>query len=59
MSDMFLRKENFSDKRWYNEFCIFLNIGVCKPEQEDIPEVQDALLQMGFKTRVTKGYICG
>ena len=53
MEDIFFRKDNYKNEPWYNEFCIFLNIGVCKPEkQEYIKPMQDALEIMGYTTRV-------
>lgn len=51
MEDIFLRKEYFENNPWYDEFCVFLNIGVCKPEKEEyIEPMQDALSKMGYKT---------
>lgn len=48
MEDIFLRKEYFEDKSWYNQFCLFLNIGVCKVKKEEVEEVMDVLEQMGY-----------
>jgi len=53
VEDIFLRKEFFEDEPWYNEFCIFLSIGVCTAEKPEYVEaIQDAISQMGFATKV-------
>lgn len=52
--DIFIRKENFESENWYNEFCIFLNIGICKVLYEEVDDIKNALNQMGYKNLSTK-----
>lgn len=49
--DIFLRADSFSDETWYNEFRMYLAIGVCQVAQEDAETVQIALYRMGHETR--------
>lgn len=49
--DTFLRSDSFSEETWYNEFCLFLAIGVCQPQINDVDAVQKALYKMGFETQ--------
>lgn len=46
--DILLKKENFEDKSWYNQFRIFLAIGVCEVTKDNLDEIKDALNQMGY-----------
>lgn len=48
--DPFLRKEAFEEFSWYDEFLIFLAIGVCRVPQEDVEDVRKALVGMGYQT---------
>lgn len=50
MSDIFFRADNFKEEPWYEEFQIFLRIGVCKPAPEHLENVKSALYQMGYET---------
>ncbi|MDD4565717.1 MAG: hypothetical protein PHE79_09635 [Eubacteriales bacterium] len=59
MQDIFFRKDNYKGMPWYNELCIFCNIGVCKPEPDQIPDVQAALQKLGYQTRESNGYLIG
>jgi len=52
--DIFFRKDNFKDEDWYDDFLMFLNIGVCQPKTEHILTVQKALKIMGYNTRISK-----
>ena len=54
MYDPFFRADNFQNEPWYNDFRIFMNIGVCKPAQEHLESVKAALLQMGYTNVVEK-----
>ena len=54
MEDIFLREDSFSGEPWYNEFQMFLRIGVCCPAPEHIDAVMDALERMGYNTRKTQ-----
>lgn len=60
--DIFLRKEVFKDRAWYDSLILFLATGVCKPNKEDcIQPLRCALLQLEFptKTKLENGYIVG
>lgn len=48
MEDLFLRADGFAAEPWYNEFRIFLSIGICKPLPEHREAVKTALVQMGY-----------
>lgn len=50
MSDIFFRADNFKEEPWYEEFQIFLHIGVCKPVPEHLEAVKAAIYQMGYET---------
>lgn len=59
--DIFFRPDNFRDEPWYEEFQIFLAIGVCQPPEEHALQIRKALKVMGFLThtasREGKAYI--
>lgn len=63
MYDPFFRADNFRNEPWYEEFQIFLRIGVCTPCPEHLEAVKGALKTMGFTTveRNKNGivYLCG
>ena len=48
--DIFFRPDNFRDEPWYEEFQIFLAIGVCQPPEEHVLQLRKALKMMGFLT---------
>ena len=48
--DIFFRPDNFRDEPWYEEFQIFLAIGVCQPPEEHALQIRKALKVMGFLT---------
>lgn len=58
-----MRADSFSSEPWYNEFRVFLNIGVCQPLPEHRQAVRTALDRMGYSTieRTMEGkvYIVG
>lgn len=51
--DIFFRPDNFRDEPWYEEFQIFLAIGVCQPPEEHALQIRKALKVMGFLTHTT------
>ncbi|MEG1894610.1 MAG: hypothetical protein RR162_00120 [Oscillospiraceae bacterium] len=64
MEDIFLRKDSFKDKPWYNELCIFTAIGVCGPKEADIGSLRQALKELGYETHIIKAsggetLVCG
>ena len=48
------RADNFQNEPWYNDFEMYLRIGVCQPQPEHILEVRKALKIMGYPTHVTE-----
>ena len=50
--DPFFRVDNFREEPWYDDFQIFLAIGVCKPAPEHVLAVRKALKIMGCPTHV-------
>lgn len=48
--DIFFRPDNFQEEPWYEEFQMFLAIGVCQPQEEYTLQVRKALKVMGFLT---------
>lgn len=59
-TDIFLRKEVFEHRVWYNSLILFLSTGTCKPDKEDyIQPLRCALLQFGNHTKVKNGNIIG
>jgi hypothetical protein len=55
MYDMFLRKEVYKDKPWYNQMSIFFAIGICEVPDQDVKEVREALARFLYGTRVAVG----
>lgn len=53
--DPFLRMEAFASEPWYNEFRIFLNLGVCQVSNEHYHAVMDALEEYGCEVKAEKG----
>ena len=48
--DIFFRPDNFQEEPWYDQFQLFLAIGVCQPPKEHPWQVRKALKVMGFDT---------
>lgn len=48
--DIFFRPDNFQEEPWYDQFQLFLAIGVCQPSKEHTWQVRKALKVMGFDT---------
>lgn len=48
--DIFFRADNFQEEPWYDQFRIFLAIGVCHVPKEQILLVRKALKVMGYST---------
>ena len=48
--DIFFRADNFQGEPWYDQFQIFLAIGVCQGPQEQALPVRKALKVMGYST---------
>ena len=48
--DIFFRADNFQGEPWYDQFQIFLAIGVCQVPQEQALPVRKALKVMGYST---------
>ena len=48
--DIFFRSDNFREEPWYEEFQMFLAIGVCQPPEEYTLQVRKALKVMGYDT---------
>lgn len=51
--DIFFRPDNFQEEPWYDDFQMFLAIGVCQPLEEHALHVRKGLKVMGFDTRAT------
>ena len=49
--DMFFRADNFRNERWYGDLRIFMTIGVCSPNKEDVSNLQKALKILGYQTK--------
>ena len=52
--DIFFRYDNFQDEPWYEDFQMYLAIGVCVPQAEHALQVRKALKIMGYATHTTK-----
>ena len=50
--DFLVRKEVFADEPWYNDFIMYLSIGVCQPKEENITDVRKALKLFGHETSI-------
>ena len=50
--DIFFRADNFRDEPWYDDFQIYMAIGVCQPPEEHTLQVRKALKVMGLPTHV-------
>ena len=50
--DFLVRKEVFADESWYNDFILYLSIGVCQPKEENITDVRKALKIFGHETSI-------
>ena len=48
--DIFFRPDNFRDEPWYDDFQVYMAIGVCQPAPEHILQVRKALKVMGYFT---------
>lgn len=51
--DIFCHPDSFQNEPWYNDFEMYLRIGVCQPQPEHVLEVRKALKIMGYPTHVT------
>ncbi len=51
--DIFFRYDNFRDEPWYEDFQMYLAIGVCTPSEEHALQVRKALKIMGYATHTT------
>lgn len=49
--DMFFRADNFKNEKWYGDLQMYLAIGVCKPDRENVSDLQKALKVLGYPTR--------
>lgn len=49
--DIFFRADNFQNEKWYDDLQMYRAIGVCKPDKENIPNLQKALKLMGYPTQ--------
>ena len=52
--DPFFRADNFENEPWYDDFQMYLHIGVCQPKPEHTLQVQKALKIMGYPTHTAK-----
>ena len=52
--DPFFRADNFENKPWYDDFQMYLHIGVCQPKPEHALQVQKALKIMGYPTHTAE-----
>ena len=50
--DYLIRKEVFSNEPWYDEFILYLSIGVCQPKEEHITDVRKVLKLFGHETSI-------
>ena len=48
--DIFLRPDAFEEFPWYGQFRVFLSVGICKVPENEVEEIQKALVGMGYKT---------
>ena len=52
--DPFFRADNFENEPWYDDFQMYLHIGVCQPKPEHALQVQKALKIMGYTTHTAE-----
>lgn len=52
--DIFRRPDSFQNEQWYNDFEMYLRIGVCQFKPEHVLELRKALKIMGYPTHVTE-----
>ena len=52
--DIFFRYDNFRDEPWYEDFQMYLAIGVCVPQEEHALQVRKALKVMGYATHTSQ-----
>ena len=52
--DIFFRYDNFRDEPWYEDFQMYLAIGVCVPKEEHALQVRKALKIMGYDTHTSQ-----
>ena len=52
--DPFFRADNFKNEPWYDDFQMYLHIGVCQPKPEHALQVQKALKVMGYPTHTAE-----
>lgn len=50
--DILFRADNFENETWYGDLQMYLAIGVCKPENDCMSDLQRALKVLGFSTRM-------
>lgn len=48
--DIFFRPDNFQEEPWYDDFQMYMTIGVCQPPEEYALQVRKALKVMGLAT---------
>ena len=51
--DIFFRPDNFQNEPWYEDFQMYLSIGVCVPPEKYALQVRKALKVMGYATHTT------
>ena len=52
--DIFFRADNFRDEPWYEDFKMYLAIGVCTPQEEHALQVRKALKVMGYAAHTSQ-----
>lgn len=52
--DIFFRADNFQREKWYGDLQMFMAIGVCKPNPENVSDLQKALKVLGYSTQTKK-----
>ena len=50
--DIFFRADNFRDEPWYDDFQMYMAIGVCQPQEEHALQIRKALRVMGLPTHI-------
>ena len=48
--DIFFRPDNFCNEPWYDDFQMYMSIGVCQPPKEHALQIRKALKIMGLST---------
>ena len=51
--DIFFRADNFQDEPWYDDFQLYMVLGVCQTSEENALQIRKALKIMGFSTHTT------